>query len=219
MFSFPKSTEYNKRIPKHKFYEQMDVSPTLKRFFVKQIRAIYWRNKIAATTLNVAASEQVTEVEVFEIKLTSPTLDETVLKQIDKNIPYHILFVLEYEAKYQAWIGYKEAAESGKQAFNVGKYYHTDWLLEDDLHIQLDGLNMDSIYENFVRQIAGDLLQSDKAQSLKESIAVDEKKQLLKKQIETWEGKIRKEKQFNKQIQMNAELKRLKKELEELYVS
>lgn len=215
MIGLPKTTEFNKRIPKQKFYENMDISPALKKIFVEQVRIIYWKNKIAASTTNLAAGTDVTELEVFEVRLSSPVLDDSLLRQIDKEIPYHILFLLEYQGKYQAWIGYKEAAASGNKAFKVNGYYHTEWLAEEDLPLKLKGLNVDAVYENFVRQIAGDKLKTEAVgESLKESVARDEQKQALQKQIETLQVKIRKEKQLNKQMQMNTELKKLKKELE-----
>ena len=215
MIGLPKTTEFNKRIPKQKFYENMDISPALKKIFVEQVRIIYWKNKIAASTTNLAAGTDVMELEVFEVRLSSPVLDDSLLRQIDKEIPYHILFLLEYQGKYQAWIGYKEAAASGNKAFKVNGYYHTEWLVEDELPLKLEGLNVDAVYENFVRQIAGDKLKTEAAgESLKESVARDEQKQALQKQIATLQAKIRKEKQLNKQMQMNTELKKLKKELE-----
>ena len=215
MIGLPKTTELNKRIPKQKFYENMDISPALKKIFVEQVRIIYWKNKIAASTTNLAAGTDVTELEVFEVRLSSPVLDDSLLRQIDKEIPYHILFLLEYQGKYQAWIGYKEAAASGNKAFKVNGYYHTEWLAEDELPLKLEGLNVDAVYENFVRQIAVDKLKTEAAgESLKESVARDEQKQALQKQIATLQAKIRKEKQLNKQMQMNTELKKLKKELE-----
>ena len=215
MIGLPKTTEFNKRIPKQKFYENMDISPVLKKVFVEQVKIIYWRNKIAASTTNLAAGSHVRELEVFEVRLNSPVLDDSLLRQIDKEIPYHILFLLEYDGKYQAWIGYKEAAASGNKAFKVNGYYHTEWLVEDELPLKLEGLSVDAVYENFVRQIAGDKLKTESTgESLKESVARDEQKQQLKKQINTLQAKIRKEKQLNKQMQMNTELKKLKKELE-----
>ena len=216
MLGLPKSTEFNKRIPKQKFYENMDISPALKKVFAEQVKIIYWKNKIAASTTNLAAGVDVTELEVFEIRLNSQALDDGLLRQIDREIPYHILFLLEYQGKYQAWIGYKEAAASGNKAFKVNGYYHTDWLEEEELPLKLEGLNVDKVYENFVRQIAGDKLQAENAEeSLKDSVARDEQRQALQKQIDNLKAKIRKEKQLNKQMQMNAELKKLKKELEE----
>lgn len=215
MIGLPKSTEFNRRIPKQKFYDNLTISTGLKRAFVEQIKIIYWRNKIAPTTINLAAGKQVTELEVFEIKLNSPSLDEGVLKQIDKEIPYHILFLLEYEGKYQAWIGYKEET-SGNNAFKVNAYYHTQWLTEEELPLEAKGLSVDDVYENFVKQIAREILESDTDKSLKELVDRDDRRRKLQRQINALQTKIRKEKQFNIQVQMNSELKKLKKELEEL---
>lgn len=216
MLGLPKSTEFNRRIPKQKFYENLTVSPALKRSFVEQIRGIWWCNKIASTTMNLAAGDVVTEIEVFEVCLSAPQLNEAVLRQIDKEIPYHILFLLEYEGKYQAWTAYKETAGSGANAFKVGSYYHTDWLEESALPLKLDGLNTDQVYENFVRQIAGEAL-SGVGKTLKESVKRATRRQELKKQIAALQIKVRREKQLNKQVQLNMKLKLLKKELEELY--
>ena len=217
MLGLPKSTEFNKRIPKQKFYENLQVTPAMKRFFVRQIKVIYWKNKIADTTINLAAGNDVTELEVFEIKLNGNELDESVLKQIDREIPYHILFLLEYEGRYQAWIGYKEAAASGNTAFKVNKYYHTDWMPESEFPLKLEGLSVDAVYENFVRLIAGDAFsQGDVGESLKESVNRDEEMQALKKQIEKLQAKVRKEKQLNVQMKLNAQLKVLKKELDRM---
>ena len=217
MIGLPKTTEFNKRIPKQKFYENINISPALKKIFVEQVKIIYWKNKIASSTTNLAAGTYVTELEVFEVRLNTPVLDDNLLRQIDKEIPYHILFLLEYQGKYQAWIGYKEAAAYGNNAFKVNGYYHTEWLLEDELSLRLEGLNIDAVYENFVRQIAGDKLKTEAAgESLKESIIRDEQKRVLQKQIANLQGKIRKEKQLNKQMQINSEIKKLKKELEDM---
>ena len=216
MLGLPKSTEFNRRIPKQKFYENLTISSALKRIFVEQIRVIWWRNKIAPATMNLAAGETVTEIEVFEVCLSAPQLDASVLRQIDKEIPYHILFLLEYEGKYQAWTAYKEAAGSGTNAFRVGSYYHTDWMKEAALPLKLDGLNTDKVYENFVRQIAGETLTSGTGETLKESVERDTRRQELQKQTAALQVKVRRERQLNKQVQLNAELKRLKKELEEL---
>ena len=97
MIGLPKTTEFNKRIPKQKFYENMDISPALKKVFVEQVKIIYWRNKIAASTTNLATGNDVTELEVFEVRLNSRVLDDGLLRQIDREIPYHILFLIEYQ--------------------------------------------------------------------------------------------------------------------------
>lgn len=211
MLGLPKSTEFNKRIPKQKFYENMNISSALKKTFIEQIKSIYWINKIAPSTISIESGSEVTEIEVFEIKLNSNVIDEQLLKQIDKVIPYHILYLLEFQDKYQVWICYKEITNKSNK---VNNYYHTEWLNIEEVNLKIDGLNMDSVYENFVRQIAGDILNQNNQETLSESIDRSENIKQLEKQIEALQVKIRKEKQLNRQMEMNAELKRLRKELD-----
>jgi hypothetical protein len=216
MFDLPASTEFNKRIPKQKFYENLSITPALKKAFVEQIKVIWWRNKLAATTLNLAAGEQVTEIEVFELRLATGELDEEVLRQIDKEIPYHILFLLEYEGKYQAWIGYKEAAAGGGNAFKVNRYYHTAWMPPQELPLRLAGLTLDAVYEGFVRQIAGGLLQDAPTETLKESVEKAQRKAALEKQLANLEKKAWAERQPRKKFELADRIRALKAELQEL---
>ena len=214
MIGLPKSTEFNKRIPKQKFYDNLSVTPALKKAFAEQIKVIYWRNKIAPTTVNLAASDSVMEIEVFEIQLNTPELDENVLRQIDREIPYIILFLLEYSGQYRAVSGYKEASASGKTAFKVDRYYSTDWTDENLLPVHLDGLSMDTVYENFVRQIAGEALADENGTTLKESIEQQKQREQVEKQIATLEAKIRKEKQPKKKFELAQELQIVRRQLE-----
>ena len=119
--------------------------------------------------------------------------------------------------KYQVWIGYKEFTNIEKKISKVDRYYHTNWLEETELIVKLEGLNLDDVYENLVRQIAGDKLQSDNStKTLKQSVERDKEIETLQKQISILQNKIRKEKQLNKQIEMNTELKKLRSVLEKL---
>lgn len=214
MLGFPQTTEFNKRIPKQKLYENMEVSPALKRVFVERIKLIYWRNKLAASTMNIAPGETVTEIEVIEIKLASPQLNEAVLRQIDKEIPYHILFILSFDGKVQAWTGYKEATEGGNKAFNVNKYYHTEWIPEYELNLKIEGLNMDAVWENLIIQVGG--VEVGQGKSLDEQIQIDDQKAKLQKEIEKLEKQARNEKQPNKKFQLAQQVKALKNRLEGL---
>lgn len=219
MLDLPSTTVFGRRIPKQKFYENLSVTPTLRRVFIDQISTVIWQNKIAASTANITQGENVTELEVFEIRLSAPELDQSVLQLIDREIPYHILFVLTHEGQAQAWIGYKEAAQSGTNAFKVSAYYHTPWMAEDQLSLRMEGTTTDAIYENFVRQIAGDALRpagSEQTVSLGQAVADAQQREKLQKQIDALQKKVDKERQFNRRIELNAQLKQLKKELEDI---
>lgn len=212
MLGLPASTEFNRVIRKQTLYNNIKPSPALKRLFIDQVHTIYWRNKIAVTTANLQPGKEVEEVEVFEIQLKQAGLDETILKALDKSIPYHVLYILSYEGREQAWIGYKETGAAGTP--KTSRYFHTDWMPAGTLPLSLEGLTLDDVYGNFIHQIAGDTLA--KAETLRDSIQRTEQERKLKRKIELLEAKIRRERQFNVQVKLNEQLRELKKAMEEL---
>ena len=212
MVQLPASTEFKRRIPKQTFYTNLTLAPEVKRAFAEQISTITWSNKISPETINLAPSETVQEIQVFTIRLNQATLDTRILTLIDKQIPYHIVFVLEYSNRQQAWVCYKEASLAGSNAFQVGTYYHTDWVNAGELSLRIAGLSMEAAYEGFVRQIAGELLAV--SGRLKEDVERAQQRLKLEKQVAALEKRIANEKQFNRQVEMNGELRQLRKEME-----
>lgn len=211
MLGLPVSTEFNKRIPKQKFYENAKISPKLKKIFSDEIKAIYWRNKIAPSTLNIEEGKNVKEIEIIEIKLNSKNIDEQVLRIIDKNIPYHIVFGLEYDGEYQLYVSYKEI---NNRLVKLVSYYHNDWS-NNEITLEINGINVESIYESFVRQIAGnDLNKKNEEETLNETINREERNKEINKKITLLQTKLKKEKQLNKKIEINKDIKELKEEFE-----
>ena len=210
---FPKSTEFNKRIPKTKFYEHIELGRKIKDSFVQDIDSIIWANKIAPSTVNIAAGEKVTEIQVFRIVLKHSEFNTNVLRIIDEQIPYHILFIICADNKEQAWIGYKEQSGSESRAFKVDSYYHTAWQKPEELKLAIEGLNMDAVYESFVKQISASTapIQWDDDLSAKENTAKIEERKKLQKQIEKLERQLKKETQPRKKFELYNKLKELKK--------
>ena len=205
MFNLPKTTEFNKRIPKQRFYENMSVTPAIKKIFVEQIQNIVWANKIAPTTVNVKAGENVSEIQIFKISLHTDKFDSSVLKQIDKAIPYNNIYVLEYNEKYQVWLRYKDADGS------MTKYFNSEWLTEDEVPLKVDGLTLDIVYENFIMQISGIEKKSDT--TLSEQIKTFERVEKLKKEIAKLEKQARTERQPKKKFELAQKVNKFKEEL------
>ena len=210
---FPKTTEFNREILKAKFYEKLELNKQIKDSFVQDVEMIIWANKIDPSTANIAVGETVSELQVFRIILKQQDFNTDVLKVIDEQIPYHILFLVTYQDKVQAWIGYKEESNKENRSFKVDSYYHTDWQKPDDLELAIEGLNMDAVYENFVRQIAdtNTPVQWNDDLSVKENTAIIEEQKKLNKQIEKLERQLRKETQPRKKFELYQKLQKLKK--------
>ena len=202
MLGLPRTTQVNRRIAKEKLYQNATLTPQSRDMIKDQIDSVFWRNKLADSTMAISAGETVAEIQIFEIQLRQRELDKRVLPAIAKAIPYKILFILVFGDEAQLWI---EAS---------GTFYNTDWQPLGGFTLKFEGLNLDAVYENLARQISGGRLGTDG--DIEEAVDCDKKRQKLERDIAALGKRLLREKQFNKQVELNGELKRLKKELEEL---
>ncbi len=202
MLGLPRSTEVNRRVSKEKLYANAPLTPQVRSMIRDQIESVIWRNKLADSTIGIYAGEEATEIQIFEIRLRQRELDKRILPAIAKAIPYKILFIIAFGEEAQAWM---EAA---------GTFYHTPWVPLEGLTLKFQGLNLDAVYENLVRQIADGRLGTEG--NIAEAVERDKRRQKLERDIAALEKKMLREKQFSKQVELNGELKRLRKELEGL---
>lgn len=210
MLDFPKSTAFGRRFPKQKLYENLDVSTEVKRLFVEQVKLITWANKLSPETMNIAPGQAVREIEVFRLTLQGQELDERVLSLMDKQIPYHILFLLERpDGCVRLHVTYKEASQSGSNAFQLRQSYRTEWSKPENWSLNLTALDMDALYESIVRQIAGDAIDAPQGKSLKESVEHTQQREQLEKQIAQLKAKMKKEKQLGRQMELRREIQKL----------
>ncbi|NLT44621.1 MAG: DUF4391 domain-containing protein [Thermotogaceae bacterium] len=215
MLHFPADTVFNKKIPKQKFYDKLDVSNRIQQMFVTEIETVYWTHKLSPETLNVSPGENVAEIQVFEITLKEQRVSDNLITTIDREIPYHLVFVLRYRDQAQLMIGYKEESKSREDKFKVNSYYHTDWTEYDKLTLEIEGLDLDRIYENFIFQIAGDALNIEEAEDIRDAVMIAKEIDSLETYIAKLEKKIQKEKQFKLKVKINQDLRRAKEKLEE----
>ena len=206
---------FNKKIPKQKFYEKLDISNRIQQMFVTEIETVYWTHKLSPETLNVNPGENVAEIQVFEITLKERRVSDNLIATIDREIPYHLVFVLRYRDQAQLVIGYKEESKSREDKFKVNSYYHTDWTDYGKLTLEIEGLDLDRIYENFIFQIAGDALNIEEAEDIRDAVMIAKEIDSLETYIAKLEKKIQKEKQFKLKVKINQELRRAKEKLEE----
>ena len=214
MLNLPQTTGVNKNIAKNKFYEKADISSTLKESFVNDIEKIVWVNKLSSKTLNISGSDNFKELEVFHIKLKSAKFNPKILEAIDKAIPYYILFVLEYEEKYQIWLGYKEKSVNSTNKASIVRYFNSQWEKEPVLTLQ--GNKLESIYENFLSQLSDGKIDFVSDKDIKEKVKQTIETEKIEKQIEKLTAKMNAEKQFNRQIEIKSQIKQLQQQIKDL---
>lgn len=214
MLDFPKCTLFNKRIPKQKFYEKLSASSNLEKQFSKEVDSIYWKSKLSSETINVSAGINVSEIEVFEITLKEQSINKNIIEVIDREIPYHLVFVLRYKDLGQIWISFKEESKSREGKFKVDSYYKTDWSRYNDMSLKIEGLNLDKIYENFMLQVADGKLQIENGADIKDAVSKAKEQEKIEAYIRNLETKIKNEKQYNRQVKLMGELRKAKDQLE-----
>ncbi len=214
MLAFPKSTLLDRSIPKQKFYLNLKASSSLERLFIDEVKSIRWMYKLAPDTFNIREGETVKEIEVLELSLKGSTISQEIVEAIDREIPYHLVFVMRYLDKGQIWISYKQDSKKKAGTFKVERYYTTDWIPYDDLTLPFDGLTMDRLYESFLLQVAGDRLQREAGDDIQEAVEKDIQREKLERRIQKLENKIRNERQFNRQVGLMAELREAQAQLE-----
>ena len=219
MLGLPKSTEFNRFIPKQKFYKDLythtSIPSKTKNYFVKQIKSITWENKIDPTTMNISKGSFVEEIEVFRVELYDYEIDDSVLYIIDENIPYHILFVFEYNNKRKYSLSYKEISRES-ETINIHKIFQSDWISEEEDLLKFSGISLDNMYENLLNRISDNELDKFSGDTLKERVLNNIEYEKIQKQVNNLSKKMRNEKQFNRQVELNSELKELKKKISSL---
>lgn len=214
MLGLPKSTEYNKRIPKTQFYRNLNLPNKVKQQFVDEIDTIIWQNKISPDTMAVSAGEGVTEIEVIEIRLHQKGISKNILEIMDRGIPYHIVFALTFKGEVQVAIGYKEKSQKIDAKYRVEGYYFSDWASIDEFVLELKGLNLDRIYENLLRQFIPK--ERPQVRDLRETIAIQEEIEKQAALCESIEKRMKNESQFNLQVELNRKLREERAKLDEL---
>lgn len=196
MIELPKECIVDKFIPKKIFYEKVSLSSNLKQEFVDKI---YWKYKISEDTLNISKTENVEEIEIFELTLKEKVNCQNIIKVITKNIPYIILFEICYNDEVQYAIKHND------------DIYFTNW--NEKIDFNFNGIDLNVVYENIIRSVTN---ISEQSNNIDEELEKDKKLKEVQKEIERLENKMKSEKQFNKKVELNKNILELKKQKEEL---
>ena len=214
--AYPKQATFGRNLPKNKIYEHSGANTRQKDLFVKQVEQIVWQYKLAPETINLPAKPGVHEIQVFAIQLKTPELNLNVLRCIDFVVQYPIIFELSFEGRTQVIAAYKRPNESGACRWVLSDYVATAWLPSDVPRTTMPvALDLEVLYELLLQGIIS--LPARPQENITDLIARVEQIKAKQREIEKMANKLAKEKQFNRKVGINAELRKLNTELEQLY--
>lgn len=214
MIDYPVSTLVGKPVPKNAFYKHLELNTRLRTRFVEDVEKIVWAAKYTPSTLNVEDGATVHEIVFFEVTVKAEDLTDEIFLTIDKMMPRHVVFVLVYGDRCRLLLNYKEWADKEKGTFSIVKTFRTSWQPTEDISLAIEGGTMDKIYESFAGQVSG--FGTNNAADTRRIIAIENEIATKQKLAEALQKKIRKEKQFARQVEMNTEARALKREIAKL---
>lgn len=196
MLGLPQSTEVKRPLPKAQLYKRFDWKPSQRECFDGDVSHLDFVNWIAPRTLPaISEGIEVKEIFVIEVSLKSRDFDQKNIVMLAKSIPQRVVYLLRFE-------------NEAMLAVYHAKLFTAPWNAIDDVILPLSGLNLDSVWENFVSTI-GDF-SVDKDKSLTEQIKIDEERDKLLRQIEALERQMKATKQPRRKRELFVELQQLK---------
>lgn len=212
LYEYPQASTFGRVVPKQKIYEHSTASAKLKELFATQVEQIRWQNKLAPETINVKATQSVPEIQVFSVSLKGSELSPVVLECIDRAIPLPIIFEIHREDKIQ--IAASPKVKHG-EAMLAGPYSFSSWFSDASARSPLPvALDLNSLYGILLSSLVPYPARS--GETLAEWIVRLNQIQEKVREAEKLEAKLRREKQFNRQIPINQSLRSLKKQLSQL---
>lgn len=220
LYVYPELAKVDRLIPKNKFYEKGKASSQIEKLFVEQVENIRWVYKLDASTIHMQDKDDLKEIQIFHIKSRVENFDTAILAYIDKLIPSPIIFEVYFKDSIKTYATYKRLNQADNTKVVVGQYYSTAW--QNDINrIPLPFfLHLSDLYEHFIYDLLPHQVEnSGKSEqyNIEEKIVLNEKIEQLNKQLEKLSQSLRREKQFNRQVEINRKITELRQQIEQIY--
>ncbi len=214
LLHFPIETIVDSVVPKTKFYRFMEVNPRMKMHFVNDVESIRWLYKLSPDTLNVTATDDMKEIEVFVATLKDGDCPTDLFTFIDTNMPRHLVFVLLYGNNCMLLINYKQWKDDTHTSFKITQMFASPWVATSSLKLQIEGQSLPRIYDNFVAQISG--IGEHKAGCMEEIVALRQQIAKQEAELQKLEKRMRREPQVDVQMEMHKKVRQMRKQVADL---
>lgn len=214
-FDYPAAARFGRVVPKSKIYDAARVTARVRQLFVDQVGQIVWQFKLAPETINLNGSAAVPEIQIFCVDLRTDGIDHEILHAIDKAVAFPVLFELTKSRKRKMIAAYKRPSEADSTKWVISEYFESGWEPVDNPRKPLPRvLDLGALYDRILSELIPTKRQE--GETLPERVARVEAIRAKKREIARIKARLAREKQFNKKVAINAELRVATKELKRL---
>lgn len=210
LFAYPETTRLNRILPKSTVYKNAAPSSKQREVLTQQVDKIIWMHKLAPDTLNVNASGEVPEIQIFYLRLKTQVeaVNEAVLQYLDKAIPSVLIFEIQSDAGIQVAACLKQTNQNG--TVKCSPYLYSPLMSADT---QRQALPISRDFLQLHQQLLATLLPYplQKGESLSDALERSQQLQKLEKTIKQLETQLlKKTTPFNKRVELNQQLRQAK---------
>ena len=226
LIDYPERARVARFVPKNRIMVSGAPGRRVRDQLTTQVARITWQYKLAQETLNLKGSKAVPEIQVFRVALkpagVSDELPVEVLKCIDRAIGFPIIFELTSSREDGATrdairvaATYKRPSEADASKWVLDDYFATDWLPADTPRTSLPvALDLSRLYEQLLRELLP--IQARPGESMVALMERHSRITAKQRECQRLEARIQREKQFNRKVELNRQLRALKAELDTL---
>ena len=226
LIDYPERARVGRVVPKNRIMVSGAPGRRVRDQLTTQVARITWQYKLAQETLNLKGSKAVPEIQIFRLALkpagVSDDLPVEVLKCIDRAIGFPLIFELSSSREEGAprdairvAATYKRPSEADASKWVIDNYFATDWLPADTSRAPLPvALDLPRLYEQLLRELLP--IQARPGESMAALLERHGRITAKQRECRRLEARIQREKQFNRKVDLNRQLRALKAELDTL---
>lgn len=201
-------------MPKEKIQAHGPGGTSIRQLLVTEVERITWAYKLAELTVNLEGSQEVPEIQVFEVEAKGEDVSEAVLTAIDKAVLFPIIFEV-----VRCWEGATEvrmvAAHKrlGRGLPRLSPYHSTTWLPADEPRQPMPtAITLPLLYTALLAPLTSLSARPGESNAeFGERLAAVRR---LEREVSALERRMCREQQFNRKVELRGQLKAAQHELE-----
>jgi len=237
--SFPEAALLGKRVPKKQFLESGELVASDKKLFRENVKNVYWEYTLKPSTCPVLPhrdnAREYLEVAVLQVEMNSQKGHKRISEIIHRVIPYPLMLGIYTESGNIALsIAPKRFSQAEHGAFVAERFFTTGWMNCDGLNEREAAFIQSLAWSNMPLQNYGSLYNAwtDRFTGYECSVlsgifaigkAGDRLERLTRcREIESRISELRgqlKKAAFNRQVELNTQIKKFEQELKQLAAS
>ena len=209
LYAWPARTVFGRAIPKSRIYSAAQLPRAMQAKFVDQVERMEWTHVLRADRLNLQPSAEIEEIAVIAIDLHTPDVEPAVLQAIEKAIPRPLILELRHGGRARMAMAWKRPSQAEAGKWVTAPHAFTAWQAGNTPREALPTvLDMATLYARLLEPMLPPRQSPD--EPIAARVARSEEAAQLEREIARMEAGVRREKQFNRKVELNAELRAAK---------